>query len=180
MAAQVLVRLETPGYAPEDGAAYFSFTVLPAAGGAPRLAAGTVGAALAEQGGAPPAADAADQGADPDLPTLITDLPPHVTLEAATLSIDAVFTTPARAAALQQGAASAVAGGAAGAAVQSVGTKAATVALPAAGAAGTYDGAGGALYGQGFTPGAAADAGATPVPASSSGTGVTAQVGARM
>ena len=65
---QVLVSLEDPGYAPEAGAAYFSFSVLPA-DATPRLVGGTVGAALDAQSAA--AADS-DVGADPDLPTLVS------------------------------------------------------------------------------------------------------------
>ncbi|KAK9840546.1 hypothetical protein WJX81_000534 [Elliptochloris bilobata] len=161
----VAVSLENPGYAPEAGAAYFSISVLPA-DAALRLAGGTVSAALDAQNAA---ASAGDEGADPDLPTLVTELPDSVVLEAATLSIDAVFTTP-RMAALQAGASAGTGVGAGSGETPTVGTKDAQVALPSAGSVGAYDGAGGALYGQGLTPAAAATAGATPVPATPAGT----------
>lgn len=69
-ALQVLVSLEDPGYAPEAGAAYFSFSLLPA-DATPRLTGGTVGAALDAQNAAPGTADG-DMGADPDVPTLVS------------------------------------------------------------------------------------------------------------
>lgn len=73
----------------------------------------------------------------------MTELPGTVVLEAATLSIDAVFTTP-RLAALRTGGAapSAAAEAAVAAETPTVGTKDVQVALPPPGAVGAYDGAG--------------------------------------
>lgn len=73
----------------------------------------------------------------------VTELPDSVVLEAATLSIDAVFTTPRLAALRTAGAApSAAAQAAASAETPTVGTKDVQVALPPPTAVGTYDGAG--------------------------------------
>ena len=73
----------------------------------------------------------------------VTELPDSVVLEGATLSIDAVFTTPRLAALRSAGAApSAAAQAAASAGTPTVGTKDVQVALPPPTAVGTYDGAG--------------------------------------